>query len=85
MDITSLADDWDMVRDTATEAVAAAGLHGRSPVPRRLLDAATIEQVLVRDLFGERIAKLTVDTKAGGLLRTSTQRYKIFSSSSACL
>ena len=55
-----------MVRVTATAAVEAAGLHGRIPVPRRLLDAANIEQVLVRDLFGERIAKLTVDTKAGG-------------------
>jgi Rne/Rng family ribonuclease len=31
-------------------------------MPRRLLDAATVEQILVRDLFGERIARLSVDT-----------------------
>ena len=31
-------------------------------MPRRLLDAATVEQILVRDLFGERIARLVVDT-----------------------
>jgi len=30
--------------------------------PRRLLNSATSEQVLVRDLFGERISKLYVDT-----------------------
>ena len=63
-DITSLADDWEEVRTRASSAVAAAGAQGRSPVPRRLLDAATVEQVLVRDLFGERIAALTVDTVA---------------------
>ena len=62
MDITSLATDWMEVRDRATAAVTAAGEQGRSPMPRRLLDAATVEQVLVRDLFGERIARLTVDT-----------------------
>ena len=62
MDITSLADDWERIRGQATAAVAAAGERMRSPMPRRLLDAATVEQVLVRDLFGERIAKLTVDT-----------------------
>ena len=62
MDIRSLADDWDVVRERARAAVEAAGLQGRSPFPRRLLDAATVEQILVRDLFGERIAKLTVDS-----------------------
>jgi Ribonuclease G/E len=32
--------------------------------PSRLLNSATSEQVLVRDLFGERIAKLYVDTSS---------------------
>ena len=32
-------------------------------MPRRLLDAATTEQILVRDLFGERVARLVVDSK----------------------
>ena len=62
MDITSLAGDWAAVRERASAAVAASGEHGRSPMPRRLLDAATVEQILVRDLFGERIARLVVDT-----------------------
>ena len=62
MDITSLAGDWATVRERASAAVAASGEHGRSPMPRRLLDAATVEQILVRDLFGERIARLVVDT-----------------------
>ena len=62
MDIRSLADDWDTVRERARAAVEAAGLQGRSPFPRRLLDAATVEQILVRDLFGERVARLTIDS-----------------------
>jgi Rne/Rng family ribonuclease len=82
-DITSLADDWEEVRTRASSAVAAAGAQGRSPVPRRLLDAATVEQVLVRDLFGERIAALTVDTVAAydnivaDLRRTGTSEENI--------
>ena len=35
----------------------------RAPTPRRLLQAASREQVLVRDIFGERVTKLTVDAK----------------------
>ena len=62
-DITSLAADWREVRRRAEAAVAASGEHGRSPMPRRLLDAATTEQILVRDLFGERVARLVVDSK----------------------
>ena len=62
MDIRSLADYWDTVRERARAAVEAAGLQGRSPFPRRLLDAATVEQILVRDLFGERVARLTIDS-----------------------
>ena len=60
-DITSLAADWHEVKRRAEMAVAASGEHGRSPMPRRLLDAATTEQILVRDLFGERVARLVVD------------------------
>ena len=37
MDITSLASDWEKVRDCAAAAVSAAGQQGRSPMPRRLL------------------------------------------------
>ena len=62
MDIRSLANDWTTVHERASAAVLASGEHGRSPMPRRLLDAATVEQILVRDLFGERIARLSVDT-----------------------
>ena len=62
-DITSLAADWHEVKRRAEMAVAASGEHGRSPMPRRLLDAATTEQILVRDLFGERVARLVVDSK----------------------
>ena len=61
-DIGSLASDWTGVRDKATAAVTASGEHGQSPMPRRLLDAATVEQILVRDLFGERVARLVVDS-----------------------
>jgi hypothetical protein len=31
-------------------------------MPRRLLDAASVEQILVRDLFGERVSRLVVDS-----------------------
>ena len=61
-DITSLAADWNEVKRRAETAVAASGEHRRSPMPRRLLDAATAEQILVRDLFGERVARLVVDS-----------------------
>ena len=49
-------------------------------MPRRLLDAATIEQVLVRDLFGERIAKLTVDTEAAYEAGPSNRSYAVLPS-----
>ncbi|ABP01010.1 predicted protein, partial [Ostreococcus lucimarinus CCE9901] len=63
LDIGCLAEDWDTIVEESERAIRHAELTLRPPPPRRLLQAASREQVLVRDLFGERVAKLTVDTE----------------------
>ena len=62
LDISCLAEDWAKIVQETEEAVRGPGSSSFAPLPRRLLQAASREQVLVRDLFGERVAKLTVDT-----------------------
>jgi Rne/Rng family ribonuclease len=62
LDISCLASDWSKIKEASIKAVERASAASKAPPPQRLLQAATREQVLVRDLFGERIAKLIVDT-----------------------
>ena len=62
LDISCLATDWENVCAASSDVVAQSAHSGKALRPTRLLQAATREQVLVRDLFGERISKLTVDT-----------------------
>ena len=62
LDIGCLADDWSKIVTESEGVVYAANESFTTPHPRRLLQAASREQVLVRDLFGERVSKLTVDT-----------------------
>lgn len=61
LDISCLAEDWAEIVEKSEEAVRSSSPV--APLPRRLLQAASREQVLVRDLFGERVAKLIVDTE----------------------
>ena len=63
LDIGCLAKDWNDIVEKSEELLRASEESARAPSPRRLLQAASREQVLVRDLFGERVTKLTVDTK----------------------
>ena len=62
LDISCLASDWAKIKAASIKAVERASAASKAPPPQRLLQAATREQVLVRDLFGERVARLIVDT-----------------------
>ena len=55
--------DWRAVVEKSEELLRTNEESVRAPTPRRLLQAASREQVLVRDIFGERVTKLTVDAK----------------------
>ena len=63
LDIGCLAKDWRAVGEKSEELLRTNKESDRAPTPRRLLQAASREQVLVRDIFGERVTKLTVDAK----------------------
>ena len=63
LDIGCLAKDWRDVVEKSEELLRTNKESDRAPTPRRLLQAASREQVLVRDIFGERVTKLTVDAK----------------------